>query len=520
MKRRNFLKNTSGFLSIPMLLKGLPIQATGSQLFFNAIEEDNDKILVLIQMNGGNDGLNTIIPLDKYDILGNVRSNILIPSDSVIKATDNIGFHPSMTGIKSLYDEGSLTVLQDVGYPNQNRSHFRSTDIWTTGSPSDEIWTTGWLGRYLESFHPEYPEGFPNDNFEDPFALSIGSVVSETCQGTLTNFSLALTDPLSIATLNNDAQDEVPNTPYGRELDFLRTTIDQANEYGTVISAAAEKGSNSSIEYPDSGLANQLKAIALLASGGLGTKIYIANIGGFDTHANQTEEGATDTGDHATLLQDLSEAVYAFQQDLKSQGLEERVLTMTFSEFGRRIKSNGSFGTDHGTAAPMMFFGSCINPGFIGESPLLPAVPENSDGVPMQFDFRSVYGSVLIDWFGIDKSVVDDILEDEFTHIPIVSNCNQTTPTEEVFLEKLDISNYPNPFDNWTTLSFDAPGGNVRISIFDAIGHELEVISNGSFSPGRHEIKFDSSRLPLGNYYCRVISQNGIGTIGLTKVAL
>ena len=520
MNRRNFIKNSSGFISVPMLLKGLPVAAAGSRLFANAIEESNDKILVLIQLNGGNDGLNTIIPLDQYDLLANVRSNLIIPQNDILQVSDTMGFHPQMTGIRSLYDDARMAVLQDVGYPNQNRSHFRSTDIWTSGSPAGEVWTTGWLGRYLESCHPNYPEGFPSDGYPDPFALSIGSVVSETCQGTMTNFSLALTNPLSITPLNNNAADEVPDTPYGRELEFLRTTIDQANAYGEVISGAAEKGSNTFTDYPATSLSEQLRAIALLISGGLQTKIYIANLGGFDTHANQVDGSDARNGIHSNLLETLSAAVYAFQEDLKTQGLDERVLTMTFSEFGRRIRSNGSLGTDHGTAAPMLLFGSCVSAGFIGNSPLLPDNPGVSDGVPMQFDFRSVYGSVLIDWFGVEAELVQDILQDEFTYLPIVNACSLSTSTDDPVAEDLlQVSNYPNPFMDWTTISVQYPGGNLRISIYDTLGSELEVITSRSFGEGSHEIKFNGSHLPAGNYFCRVITETRTKTFGMIKVS-
>ncbi len=520
MERRNFLRNISGAVTVPFLLNGLPVKASGSQLFFSAIDDDNENILVLIQLNGGNDGLNTIIPLDKYNILAENRPNIVIPENQILPVNDTLGFHPNMSGLRSLYDEARMAIVHDAGYPNQNRSHFRSTDIWTTGSPADEVWTTGWLGRYFEDLHPAYPEDFPNSEFTDPFALSIDSIVSETCQGTLTNFSLALTDPLSIAPLSNSAQDVVPDTPYGRELEFLRTTIAQANAYGKVISEAAELGTNAGIEYPGTQLANQLRAIALLISGGLRTKVYVANLGGFDTHANQVQNGDPTTGDHANLLQTLSDAVNAFQNDLILQGLEEKVITMTFSEFGRRIRGNGSFGTDHGTAAPMLFFGSCVNPGIMGDSPLLPDRPEVSDGVPMQFDFRSIYGSVLIDWFGVEPSIVSNILQDEFTHLPIVNACNnQTTSTDDFGEIAIDAFNYPNPFIDWTTITLDAPGGNVRISIYDTVGSELQVISNRDLPQGIHEIQYDGSHLAAGNYFIRIITEKQSRTFGTIKVS-
>ena len=506
-------------MSVPMLLRGMPISASGSQMFFNAINEDNENVLVLIQLNGGNDGLNTIIPLEHYDLLANNRSNLIIPSNRIIDLNGSFGLHPNMSGIKELYDDARLSIVHDVAYPNQNRSHFRSTDIWTSGSPADEVWTNGWLGRYFENSFPEYPEGFPNSDHPDPFALTIGSVVSETCQGTLTNFSLALADPLSISPLSDQGSDEVPDTYYGQELQFLRETIEQANAYGEVISAAAEKGANVFDAYPDTQLGQQLRAISLLISGGLKTKVYIANLGGFDTHANQVAQGDPTLGDHATLMQTLSEAVYAFQQDLAAQDLEERVITMTFSEFGRRIRGNGSFGTDHGTAAPMMFFGSCVNPGFIGDTPNLPDQPDVSDGVPMQFDFRSIYTSLLIDWFGMDESAVSSILEDEFTKVPVITACNQTTPTDDVDLVSIQAMTYPNPFDSWTNLTFESPGGHVRISLFDSRGSEIDLIASKNFTSGQHEIRFDGSHLAAGNYFCRLVMERGVKTIGMVKIS-
>jgi len=223
MKRRSFLK-ASSFVSVPMLLNGLPISTIGSEASFDSINPNNDKILVLIQLNGGNDGLNTFIPLDHYDLLANVRPNVIIPENRILPMTDNLGMHTNLTGLKQLYDNSQMSIIRDVGYPNQNRSHFRSTDIWTSGSPSNENWTTGWLGRKMENDTPTYPENFPNSDFPDPFAISIGSSVSETCQGTSSNFSLALANPLGISTLAADVNGDLPDSNYGRELEFIRTT--------------------------------------------------------------------------------------------------------------------------------------------------------------------------------------------------------------------------------------------------------------------------------------------------------
>ena len=193
MKRRTFLKNMGLAVGGPMILKGLGLSALSRSILFNVLGE-TDKILVLVQLNGGNDGLNTIIPLDQYDNLKNARGSILIPQNQILPVTGTLGFHPGMTGLKSLFDDGKIGIVQSVGYPDQNRSHFRSLEIYAAGSPADEFWNTGWAGRYLDGEAPGYPEGYPNALNPDPFAISMGFLVSETCQGQVSNYAVALTD--------------------------------------------------------------------------------------------------------------------------------------------------------------------------------------------------------------------------------------------------------------------------------------------------------------------------------------
>lgn len=476
---------------------------------FSAISAENDKVLVLLQLNGGNDGLNTIIPLDQYDKLANVRSNIILPQSSLLNVGFNNAFHPSMTELKSHFDDGRMSIIQSVGYPNQNRSHFRSTDIWTSASPSDQQWTTGWLGRYLQEGAPDYPDGYPNPQYPDPFAITMGSLVSETCQGTATNFSLAINDPFNLNPLLDLEGSPPPNTPYGEELTFLRDVIEQTNAYGEVISSAAENGNNLA-QYPgedQNPLANKFKNVARMIAGGLQTKIYIISLGGFDTHANQVEQGEPLSGQHATLLRYISEAVDAFQRDLVLLGLDQKVLTMTFSEFGRRIRSNDSFGTDHGDAAPMMLFGSCVAPGFIGDNPEIPANPEVQDAVAMQYDFRNVYGSVLMDWFEVSEDDVKELLFPEFVHLPIIQGC-ETTPTSEVPLS-LEAVAYPNPFSKSVNIRFNSANEHVRVSIFNGSAQQMGVLVNKKLNSGQHEFRFDASHLPAGNYYIHLQLENG-----------
>ncbi|MEL6654758.1 MAG: DUF1501 domain-containing protein, partial [Bacteroidota bacterium] len=228
----------------------------------------------------------------------------------------------------------------------------------------------------------------------DPLAITIGSVVSTTCQGVTTNLGMAIKDPSAFQQLLNGGTGPAPSTPYGDELTFIRQTMNATNEYLTVIQGADSNGNNLSPLYDTnpSRLAEQLKIVARLISGGLQTKIYIVSMGGYDTHANQVDPTNTVMGTHADLLGELSSAVEAFQDDLQQLGISERVLSMTFSEFGRRIKSNDSDGTDHGAAAPLMLIGDKVNPQILGANPTIPAVVDPKDSLPMLYDFRSVYG--------------------------------------------------------------------------------------------------------------------------------
>lgn len=503
MKRRSFLKSSSA-ASIPFFLKGMGVQVLSKSALFKALNLETDRVLVLIQLNGGNDGLSTVLPLDQYSNLANARSNILIPESSALELTAEVGLHPVMTGMKELFDDARLNIVQGVGYPNQNRSHFRSTDIWTSASPAEEFWTTGWLGRHSDVLHPGYPDGYPNEDFPDPIAITIGSFVSETCQGTVSNFSLAINDPFNLNPLATGGEDEVPDTPYGEELTFLRQTIEQTNAYSEVIETAANGGNNLAVYPDDNRLANQLKNIALLISGGLQTKIYVASLGGFDTHAAQIGDTPT-VGTHADLLKQLSDAVAAFQEDLRLLGLEERVIGMTFSEFGRRIKSNVSLGTDHGSAAPLFLFGSCVNPGLLGENPEIPEEVGTQDGVAMQYDFRNVYGSVLMDWFEVEESTVKQLLFDGFQHLPILEPCTAVS-TSDMQDEPgaIEAYNYPNPFRETTTIHFSCRNERARLSIYDARGSELEVLFDKRLSAGGHEVVYDGRHLPAGTYYFRL----------------
>lgn len=509
MKRRSFIK-TGTLLSTPLILGGVPVAAIQENLFSSYLSQDTDKILVLIQLNGGNDGLNCVIPKDQYANLTVVRPQVIIPENEILDITDTAGLHPSMTAMKELYDEGKLSIIQSVGYPNQNRSHFRSTDIWHTASDADAYLNTGWLGRYLDTFNEDYPASFPNDECPDPFALTIGSSVSETCQGTAGNFSLALVDPDNLSQLSTPINNDLEGGCYKDKLDFLAKTIEQTNAYGSVIQNANDLGMNASTLYNENdGLANKLKLVAKLIKGGLRTKIYVVSLGGFDTHADQVVENETSTGVHAELLRELSDAIYAFQDDLKALDIEDRVAGMTYSEFGRRIRSNFSNGTDHGTAAPLIVFGSCVLPGIIGDNPEISVDVDTQEGIPMQYDFRSIYGSLLTDWFKVDEDIVSDILLGDFQKINMIQDCSTSVSTADIHHSDIELYVYPNPADQKFNIDFVSDGDYAKISVFDALGQEVDVITNQRFTSGLHSMIYEAEKLTSGVYFVRIQTKHG-----------
>lgn len=422
MNRRNFLR-TTGALSLPALLSS-GIAADPAGFFSQFINPDSDKILVLIRLSGGNDGLNTLIGLDQLSNLQQVRANVALASNQVLQLNATTGLNGVMTGMKSLYDNGQLHAINAVGYPNQNRSHFRSTDIWTSGSAAEETETRGWLGRYLELEHPEYPTGYPNEAYDYPLAMTMGNVVSSTCQGTAANLSVVVNNPFNYLYIAPGGNTALPSNYYGQEVDYVRTLIGQSNQYGAIVQDAANGGNSLATTYTEGNLSRQLKNIATLISGGLQTKIYVATLGGFDTHSAQVNQGNRLTGDHADLLRELSDSIKAFMDDLALLGCADRVMGLTFSEFGRRIRSNESGGTDHGDAGPLFVFGNCVQGGVLGNSPEIDTAVNQSTGVPFQYDFRDVYGSVLVDWFGVPQATVQTLFTGGFTYLPFANGCS------------------------------------------------------------------------------------------------
>jgi len=515
MERRKFIKNSAlASLTIPFMFKNYSYAAVTEPLF-NLKRSVEDKILVLICLNGGNDGLNTVIPMDFYANLYKQRTNIILPENKLIQVNTNNAFHPAMTGMANLLQKGKLSVIQNVGYPVQNRSHFRSTDIWTSGS-LEQSTTTGWLGRNFDNDYPGFPDGFPDETHKDPFAISMGYEVSATCQGILGNFSHTVNNPndainVSLSSAVNDG------TYYGSHMEFLSTIIAQTNKYGTRVQEAAQKGNNLSKKYDSKNqLATQLKYVAQMISGGLKTNVYVVNIPGFDTHDSQVLESDTTLGNHANLLQSVSDAIEAFQDDLTLLGLDKRVAGMTFSEFGRQIASNASFGTDHGDAAPLFLFGSCLETPIYGSNPVISDQITHQEGVPMVIDFRDVYASILKDWFEVSPVDIQKMFAHEIKFHRIIGGC--TLRLDELADDGTLTLLYPNPVSIAATLRLATANEFVKISVYSLLGQEQQNMYEGMLEQETHKLALDFTELLSGNYILRIEKKSGEEKVNFVKL--
>jgi uncharacterized protein (DUF1501 family) len=521
MKRRDFIKGILPTTMTPFFMNGMNIRPVllSSPIFqslLNTQGANNDNVLVIVQLNGGNDGLNTVIPINQYAQYLSARPNVAIPQDRILglNGTSEIGFHPAMTGMRDLFNEGQLSIIQSAGYAVPNFSHFRATDIWMTASDSGQYLKTGWAGRYLDEVYQGFPTGYPNDNMPDPLAIQIGSIPSLLTQGNRMNLAMTITNVNSFYELVNGVEAPAPNNFAGAELTFVRIIARQTQLYTNSIKNAAQAVVQQ-VTYPDNILAAQLKIVARLIKGGLKTKIYIVSLGGFDTHSLQVSNLDVTLGAHANLLNDLSSSIKAFQNDLFFLGIQDRVLGMTFSEFGRRIKSNQSGGTDHGWAAPMFVFGNKAKAGIIGNTPILPASATVEDNLPYQFDYRTVYASMLQNWLCSGQSVSQTVLNDtNFTTLPVVENgvCNPVPPppNESVIVE-------PQPFSDYTAITVKSTGGYVNLRVQTDQGQIVETLIDKTLRAGYHKVMICTTNYAPGTYTVRFENNGLIVTSTITK---
>lgn len=543
MKRRNFLKKLPLAASIPFTLNGIPIKVLAdNHLARLAQMSTNDRVLILLQMHGGNDGLNSVIPVAAYNEYYNVRSNIaipekkMIPLDSTLAENVQVGLHPEMGAMKAMYDQGRIKIVQGVSYKNNNGSHFRGRDIWFMGGGADDYYSSGWVGRYLENEFPNYPDDYPNPDMEDPLALEMGSDISLIFhQSNGFPSSISLYDPEAFADLVEnldgfvDKQIDprgfpppgIEDSPYGKELRWILDLEKKTDDYAKRLLDLFIAGKEGSVVYPSlyphnapegakvNRLAPQLRLIARLLAGGCKTKVFLVKVGGFDTHADQVEDYDPTMGVHAALMYHISSAMKAFHDDLRARGagLEDKVITVTTSEFGRRIHSNGSFGTDHGTGGPTFIFGKGVVPGVLGNTPDLDTQNGN---INMQYDYRLIYANIMKDWLGVSDDNIDKIFpgimstgttdEVQFEPLPIANNV--IAGNKEFIGARYNLAGcYPNPTKGMTTVQFKTNmTGLVTIDLFDNQGKKVKVLVNDEYVPGEYQVEHDLSNLPAGSY--------------------
>jgi hypothetical protein len=341
----------------------------------------------------------------------------------------------------------------------------------------------------------------------DPLAIQIGPVISPVFMSQSGMTAMAVPTDTAFYDLINGITEPEPDTPMGNELTYLRAIARQTNKYADVIEAAAKKVASQS-PYPQGELAEQLKTVARLIAGGLKTKVYMVSTGGFDTHGGQVESGDTTTGSHARLLKELSDAIAAFMNDCQNLGVGKRVLGMTFSEFGRRIRSNGSMGTDHGSAQPVFIFGEYAATGVLGNSPILAGIDEGTN-IQMQYDFRSVYSTILRDWFCVPAEDTTTILLKNYQYLPFMKNtaCGNTYDDLNNLGDKL-ISNSPNPFTDSTDIQFKTAGGHTLVQVFDASGKLVMVPVDQDYTQGTYKVTVSTAALAAGIYYARLQNQS------------
>ena len=437
--RRSFLRTGLGGLVLASGASHLPtfvsdsasaIAATMNRMGVSSIPGvPDERILVVVQLGGGNDGLNTVVPFGFGDYYKR-RSNIAIAEKDVLKLSgkdgdQGVGLHTQMTGMKSLYDEGLLGIIQGVGYPNPNRSHFKSMDIWNTADTTAT--GNGWLGRYFDAECCGFGKGESGkapasaESNSSPPGIAIGRTAPLAMDGSIIK-PVAFEDANLFRWTGHDIDGKL-SEPYDQlnsrkeqahsedtNADFLvRTALDAQVSSDLIRKAVAKKPETS---FPQTDIGRQLALVSSMIRAGLKTRVYYVTHGSFDTHAGQG--GAQ--GRHGNLLSQLSNALKAFYDDLKKQDNSNRVMTMCFSEFGRRVAQNQSGGTDHGTAAPMFLLGPMARRGVIGEHPSLTDLDDGD--LKYKIDFRSVYAGILKDWLKADAS---KILEGDFRPLPVIA---------------------------------------------------------------------------------------------------
>jgi uncharacterized protein (DUF1501 family) len=496
--RRLFMKNLGIAGSVSMMLGRVPLTAMGgSPLAYALNNGDSDRILILIRLKGGNDALNMIVPVFDYGAYQAMRPGISIPQSELIALSDAFAMPNTMEPLQRLWEDGQMKVINSVGYPEQNLSHFRSSDIWSSASDAGEVIDSGWLGRWLDGEYPNFQENPP----VTPPAIQIGGSGNQVFRNEDgIDMGVLVDNPEQLAEIARngflyDASD-VPECYVGEQISFLRTAANSTFRYADIINEAFMAGANA-VEYQGR-LGEQFALIARLIKGGLHTRLYMVTLDGFDTHANQKAI-------HPVLMRQLSGAVRQFYDDLAVGGVDHRVLSMTNSEFGRRPQQNASGGCDHGSAAAHLMFGPGLEGnGFVGQGPDLRNL-DLSGNLRFDIDFRRIYATVLEGWLCIDGATVDAVLGQSFQRLPDLGLSCATTATPAVAVSP--------PLRHWTSYGQGQmtihyllqKAATVHIQVFSILGQPIATIENQFRLAGEHRAVFQPPfGFAAGTYVYRI----------------
>lgn len=498
--RRDFL-SASGLLGAGSFLLGkLPLKAFQPTPLMAALAGgDPDRILVLIRLDGGNDGLNTVIQRGNQQYY-NLRPTIAIKENNLWPLSNEYGMPVATSPLQPMWQDGMMKVLLNVGYPEPNYSHFRSYDIVASASDSDVVVNTGWMGRFLDHEYAAFLDAPPTT----PPALQIGVQTDLVFRADQANMALAVSSPQEFYQIAQTGQlyniNNLGNTPRELELAFVRQTANAAFRYAETIKTAYGQGKNNA-NYPTNNyLAEQLAIVAKLIKGNLGTRIFMVQIGGFDTHAEQYDL-------HLNLLNQLSTAVKAFYEDLAhgNSGLDSKVLGMTFSEFGRTIYENGSLGTDHGWGTHMMLFGNGIGNGISGTYQDL-SNPDPFTDPEFSIDFRSVYATVLKDWLGNSPELVDFVMGQQHTTLTGLVPAIPPSQGDNALCALLGHNPSPSLAGTIEIKYAMMQDGPIRLQLLDKAGQVMRTLFSDFKPKGSHVFLFRPADwyVAPGNYQYRL----------------
>jgi len=502
--RRSFLQTLGlGGAGATLMINGIPM-AYGQQTPLSAAlgKADSGRVLLIVRLQGGNDGLNTIVPIYDYDRYANARPTLRHDMADIYKLSHEFGMPKYLqNSLEPIWEGGCMKVVHGTGYENQNLSHFTGADNFSRGI-DDELVESGVYGRYFESIYPDFLLNLP----EAPPAVQIGGVGDILFTGSESNYAFTMANTRQLERIASSGNlfnvADVPDCTKGSQLRFVRGVLNTTLKYSGVIKEAAASQSNV-VQFPETDLGKALAIISRTIKAGMGTSVYMVNLNGFDTHANQPEK-------HQELLTNISESIMSFYLDLEPSGRDRDVLTMTFSEFGRRVRENGSSGTDHGTAAPMLLFGPALGgSGFIGEHPSLSNL-DRSGNLKFTQDFINVYGTIMQEWLCIDSNVINKSIPRPYIPLDLGFSCSSSVKNHDYIVRE----NFEHiPIYNQEKVSIRINNnfeGNYKISLYNILGQQMGILFDDVLSPGQHEISISEKmpRLKNGVYIYNINKSN------------